>query len=145
MEIEKFKQILRDNKVSVTQARLDIFTTLLKNSIPLKKAEIATLTLSVNRASIYRTLELFDRLSITSTLVRGWTPFVELAEPFKSHHHHLQCTHCQQLSRLDSSELEQLVDHIALTHGYKMISHHIELLGLCSSCQGLLDEAPLAT
>lgn len=137
VQSEKFSRILQKNNLSVTAARKAIFATLLASDRPLKNGEVATRTKSVNRTSVYRTLDLFDRLGITTTVVRGWTPFVELAEPFKPHHHHLQCTHCQQLIALNTPELEQLVEQLAKKHNYALSSHHIELEGLCAQCQRL--------
>lgn len=133
-ESERFKEILRSNGVSVTAARSKIFDTLLKSDRPLKNGEVAARTPEVNRASVYRALELFDRLGITTTMMRGWIPFVELAEPFKPHHHHLQCTKCHELIAVDTPELEELIDRIAATHGYQLITHYVELSGLCSQC-----------
>lgn len=135
LEHEKLRQILKDNNVSITAPRQAIFTTLLGSDRPLKKGEVAALTKSVNRASVYRTLDLFEELDITTTMVRGWTPFVELADPFKPHHHHLECINCRRLVALDTPELERLVEEIAREHGYELSAHHIELRGLCSQCK----------
>lgn len=137
IEHEKLQQILKDNNVSITTVRRAIFTTLLGSDRPLKKGEVAARTKSVNRASVYRTLDLFEALGITTTMVRGWTPFVELADPFKPHHHHLECTHCRQLVALDTPELEQLVEKLAHKYGYELSMHHIELQGLCPRCQAI--------
>lgn len=134
-ELDRFREILRKNNVSVTAARQAIFSTLLYSDKPLKNGEVAALTPSVNRASVYRALELFDHLGITATLVRGWTPYTELAEPFRPHHHHLQCTNCRELISLDPPELERLIERLAFSHGYQMTAHHIELHGLCPRCQ----------
>ncbi len=133
-EGEKFKQLLRGYGVSVTVPRQALFKTLLDSDEPLRKAEIATRTPSVDRATVYRSLQLFDELGITTTLIRGWTPFIELATPFKPHHHHLQCTRCEELIELDNSELEVVIDQLASAHGYKLTAHHIELSGVCPQC-----------
>lgn len=135
-EFERFEALLRHNNVSVTAARSHIFATLLNSDRPLKNGEIATLTPEVNRASVYRVLELFDSLGITATITRGWTHFVELAEPFKPHHHHLQCTHCHRLIALDSAALEELVGQLANEHDFMLSAHHVELSGLCPDCKG---------
>jgi Fur family ferric uptake transcriptional regulator len=135
MEQGRFKKMLRDSNVSVTTAREAIFATLLGSDRPLKKGEVAALTKTVNRASVYRTLDLFEELGITTTMVRGWTPFVELADPFKPHHHHLECLNCQQLIALDYPELEQLVEKISSEYGYALLTHHVELQGLCPKCR----------
>lgn|SRR5690606_16643337 len=134
-ELDRFKEILRSSGASMTSARQAIFETLLRSDRPLKNGEIAQLTPSVNRASVYRTLELFDRLGITTTTSRGWTPLTELAEPFKPHHHHIHCTNCRQIEAINTPELEQLIERLARGNGYQMTSHHIELYGMCPACQ----------
>jgi Fur family ferric uptake transcriptional regulator len=61
----------------------------------------------------------------------------ELAEPFKSHHHHLVCTSCGALVPIDQPKLERLVQHIANDHGYNLTSHHVELQGVCNACHSM--------
>ena len=139
-EIDNFTQLLRTHDVNVTAARLAIFRTLLKSEAPLKNGEIASLTPSVNRASVYRTLELFDRLGVTMTFVRGWTPFIELAEPFRPHHHHLVCEKCDGVTVITSDEVEKLIHQLAKIHSFAPSSHHFEIKGLCKSCR--LDAHP---
>lgn len=134
-EIDKFTQILRDNTVSVTGARLAIFKTLLASHRPLKNGEVAALTPSVNRASVYRALDLFEQLGITATLVRGWTPFVELADPFKPHHHHLLCEKCDAITAITSDEMERLIHQIAENYSFTPTSHHFEIKGICRDCR----------
>lgn len=136
-EIAKFTQILRDNSISVTAARLAIFRTLLKSDKPLKNGEVASQTPSVNRASVYRALDLFDRLGITTTLIRGWTPFVELTDPFKPHHHHLLCEKCDAVTVITSDEMERLIHQLAERHSFTPSSHHFEVKGTCHNCQHL--------
>lgn len=134
-ESDRFKEILRSSGASVTSARLAIFETLMNSDRPLKNGEIATLTPNVNRASVYRALELFGKLGITASSMRGWTSFTELAEPFKPHHHHLHCTDCHQVVAINTPELERVINQLASSRGYQMTSHHIELYGLCPKCQ----------
>lgn len=134
-EIDNFTQLLRARDVNVTAVRLAIFKTLLKSDVPLKNGEVASRTPSVNRASVYRTLELFDRLGVTTTLVRGWTPFIELAEPFKPHHHHLVCEKCGVITAITSEEIEKSIHQLAKMHSFVPSSHHFEIKGLCENCQ----------
>src|SRR5688572_32837314 len=90
-DTKRFTDTLRAQKVSVTTPRIEIFETLSKAERPLKNGEVARRTPNVDRASVYRTLELFAKLGITQTTIQGWTPLVELAEPFRVHHHHMTC------------------------------------------------------
>lgn len=132
-----FAKILKDNSVSVTTTRRAIFQTLLSTDTPLKNGEIARRTPSVDRASVYRTLELFSKLGITETIIRGWTPFTELAEPFKAHHHHITCEQCGRIVEIENNTLEDVLALIAGRHSFTLSKHTVELSGVCADCQAL--------
>ncbi len=132
--MDKFTTILKTNKVSVTAVRRAIFAALSRADKPLKNGEITALVPSVDRASVYRTLELFDRLGITTTIIRGWTPFTELAEPFKVHHHHITCEQCGRVVEIENDTLEDVLDLIAKRHNFTLTKHTVELTGICQQC-----------
>ncbi len=134
MHNDRFTKILKDNAVSVTSVRRAIFDALSDADIPLKNGEVAALTPSVDRASVYRTLELFSKLGITTTIIRGWTPFTELAEPFKPHHHHITCEHCGRVVEIENDTLEDVLGLIAKRHNFTLTKHTVELAGLCQDC-----------
>lgn len=129
-----FTKLLQANNVSVTSARTAIFMTLLDADAPLKNGEIAKLTPTVDRASVYRNLELFARLGVTVTLVRGWTPYTELAEPFKAHHHHITCEVCGKVEEIESNTLEDVLNLVASRHDFLLKKHIVELTGICKKC-----------
>lgn len=135
MHSDKFTQILKHNNVSVTSVRRAIFDALAETDKPLKNGEIAALVPSVDRASVYRTLELFDRLGLTTTVIRGWTPFTELAEPFKYHHHHIICQECGRVVEIENETLEDVLNLIATRHDFTLSKHTVELVGTCSNCK----------
>ena len=134
-EHDKFSTILKHNHVSITKPRLAIFRVLVDAKEPLKNGEIARLTPSIDRASVYRTLELFASLSITNTVIRGWTPLTELAGPFRAHHHHISCTECGTTENIEDGTLEDVLKLVASKKGYQLAEHSVELTGLCSSCK----------
>ncbi len=136
MHSDTFTQTLKDNGVSVTTVRRAIFDALAEADKPLKNGEIAALVPSVDRASVYRTLELFDKLGLTTTVIRGWTPFTELAEPFKKHHHHIVCQQCSKVVEIENETLEDVLDLIASRHNFTLTKHTVELTGTCASCRG---------
>ena len=135
MQDDKFVTILKEAGVSVTSVRRAIFEALSNADKPLKNGEIAALVPSVDRASVYRTLELFAKLGITVTIVRGWTPFTELAEPFKAHHHHIICEQCGRVVEIENDTLEDVLGLIAKRHDFVLTKHTVELSGLCGSCR----------
>lgn len=131
-------KMLRDSGNRLTMPRRRVFIALEQASQPLSLQQLSALVGDIDRTSIYRTLELFDELSIIEIVYVGWKKRYELASPFRPHHHHLQCTHCQQLIALDTPELEKLISELAKTHGYELTAHHIELRGLCPECQAII-------
>ncbi len=131
-----FEHILRQAGQSITKPRLAVFATLAQSDMPLKNGEIARRTPNVDRASIYRTLELFDKLNITETITRGWTPYTELAEPFRPHHHHMTCEACGTSEEIESGTLEDVLTLIANRHDFTLTKHIVELTGMCKTCQG---------
>lgn len=133
-DANKFTTILKEHRVSITTARKAIFETLLEAEEPLKNGEIARRTPSVDRASVYRTLELFNELGLTETIIRGWTPLTELAEPFKAHHHHLICERCGNVIEIENETLEDVLQLVASRHQFILKKHTVELSGVCSSC-----------
>lgn len=134
-DIDRLRTILQDNSASVTTARIEVFQTLQAAHEPLKTGEIARRTPSVNRASVYRILEFFSQLGITTTIIRGWTPHIELAEPFKQHHHHITCTQCGTSVSIEHDALEDELQNIARHHQFTLSAHIVELSGICRECR----------
>lgn len=132
--MEHLQTLLRKENIRVTSPRKAVFETLLKSHAPLSIREIADRTPTVERTSIYRCLDLFEKLGIIDIIHTGWKKRYELTGPFKPHHHHIQCTNCHQLTELDSSELEQLITRLSSELGYQTTSHHFEVQGLCRNC-----------
>lgn len=119
----------------LTRPRQRLFALLEHAEQPLSLRSIHEKLPTIDRVSIYRTLELYQRLGITRTIHVGWKKQYELAEPFKPHHHHLQCTQCGELIDIETPTLENLVSDIANRYGYTLTSHHFELEGVCRQCR----------
>lgn len=127
--------ILRSHSHRLTKPRQRVFTELEKSSRPLSMGNIVAACNDVDRVSIYRTLELFIALNIINVIPVGWKKRYELAGPFKPHHHHLQCARCGELVAIDTPRLEGMIADLAISHGYTLTHHHIELTGLCDRCK----------
>ncbi len=134
-ELSKLKSILIASNYSITAPRLAVFTALYQADKPLRPAKIAKLCSHINRSSVYRTLDIFSSLHITNTVLRGWTPTVELSDKFKPHHHRIICSQCGANTSIESDALEATLNQIARAKGYKLSNHTVELAGLCPKCQ----------
>jgi Fur family ferric uptake transcriptional regulator len=132
--IDRFTQTLRNSGNSTTQARQVVFNTLSQKA-PLTIAQLAqACQTSVDRATVYRTVALFERLGIVNRIWQGFKSHIELSEIFTPHHHHAVCRQCQTSIDIISPELEKLLSAIAKKHQFLPINHVIELNGYCAKC-----------
>ncbi|HSX16730.1 MAG TPA: transcriptional repressor [Patescibacteria group bacterium] len=131
---EEFRQLLKDHGQSVTKARLAVFNALLGKE-PLSMHELVNHVPEIDRASAYRTVELFEQLGIVQRLNTGWKYKLELSDKFAEHHHHLTCTHCGRTIPMNETELERVIDRLAQAHDFTPTAHQIEIQGLCSNCR----------
>lgn len=130
---EIFKVLLKANEQSITKARLRVFEALLGQE-PLTMHELVDRIEQVDRASVYRAIDLFERLGIVQRLNTGWKYKLELTDKFAEHHHHLTCIECGLTIPMNETELENLIAELAATHRFKPIAHQIELQGICALC-----------
>lgn len=50
------------------------------------------------------------------------------------HHHHLICTKCGKTVEFELGGFEAATKELASSHGFKEVSHSIELFGTCADC-----------
>lgn len=132
--VHNFKSLLQADGCSITKARLAVFTAL-HGQEPLTMHQLIARVKSIDRASVYRAIELFEQLGIVQRLNNGWKYTLELTDKFAEHHHHLTCTNCGRSITLSEHELERVIDKLALSHGFAAMAHQIEIQGLCAECQ----------
>jgi Fur family ferric uptake transcriptional regulator len=87
-------------------------------------------------ASIYRTLELLDRLQLarrvdTAEDVARYEP----VDPSGEHHHHLVCERCGEVSAFEDHELELAIERLAGRVNYAVDAHDVTLRGECPACR----------
>lgn len=132
---KSLRKILAKNHLRTTQARLDVFDVLQKSPDPLKMIELVNATKNIDKTSVYRTIQLFQKLNLVATTSDGWRQYYELSAEFRPHHHHLICTSCGAIVDINSQSLESLVATIAKTNNFAPTSHNFEIFGLCPKCQ----------
>mgnify|MGYP001947059908 CR=1 FL=1 len=130
------KQRLKSSGYSITSTRLHVFTALEKSE-PLSMEQLVKQVSShVNRASVYRTIDLFEKLGIVQRLQIGWKYKLELSNEFQEHHHHIICTRCGKINTFrEPGNLDYMLSKIAEAENFVLQHHQLELRGLCKSCQ----------
>jgi Fur family ferric uptake transcriptional regulator len=89
----------------------------------------------VDRATVYRTVELFERLGIVHRLNIGWKYKIELTDVFTGHHHHFYCTNCGRMFDVpENPMLETMIETVAAKTAFSPRGHQLEIYGLCPNC-----------
>lgn len=131
---DAFRALLKANGYSITKARIAVFDALLGNE-PRSMHSLVEQVHRVDRASVYRAVELFEQLGIVQRLHTGWKYKLELTDKFAEHHHHLTCVHCGRTIPMNETELETLIAKLAAAHHFTPTAHQIEIQGLCEVCR----------
>ncbi len=130
---QAFQELLKASHQSVTKPRMAVFEALLGNE-PMSMHELVGKARGVDRASVYRAVELFERLGIVQRLSIGWKYKLELTDKFNEHHHHLTCLGCGRTIPMNETALEHTIEQLAAEHRFRPASHQIEIQGYCADC-----------
>jgi Fur family ferric uptake transcriptional regulator len=89
----------------------------------------------VGVASIYRTLELLDRLHLVQRFEVGeGGARYEPAYPGGEHHHHLVCERCGNVAVFEDVELERAIVRLSRRVDFAVDGHDVVLRGECPAC-----------
>ncbi|MEV4759112.1 Fur family transcriptional regulator [Micromonospora sp. NPDC049559] len=87
----------------------------------------------VNITTIYRTLELLERLGlVTHTHLSHGSPTYHAAGEHQ--HVHLVCRNCGTVDEMDPQLLQPLADRLADERGFLVDIGHVALFGVCRDC-----------
>jgi Fur family ferric uptake transcriptional regulator len=126
--------ILKAGGHSVTKQRLLVFQ-LLEGKEPLAMHELYTLAKGkLDRASLYRTIALFEELGVVQRVNIGWKYMIELSDRFAEHHHHLTCLKCHRVIPISEEELESFINGLARRYQFQPVEHQVEVQGYCTDC-----------
>ncbi|MDX2776156.1 Fur family transcriptional regulator [Streptomyces caniscabiei] len=128
------RAVLTRQGLRVTSPRLAVFKALANTATPLGVTDIIKACPAVDKVSIYRTIETFTRIGVTTVIMHGWKQRYELADPFRPHHHHLHCTKCDTVIEIHSDEIESVIKDLAQQYAFQPVAHTFEISGLCQSC-----------
>lgn len=134
--MKEFETKLKAAGYSVTASRRIVFTALQDKEPQTMREILLACDGAVDRASVYRTIALFEELGIAKRLQIGWKYKLELSDAFHHHHHHLTCLKCGEIQPLqEDALLEERLRALADSHQFAMSEHQLELQGVCRKCQ----------
>jgi Fur family ferric uptake transcriptional regulator len=130
---EEIKAVLKEQGFSATKTRMAILGSILRFQ-PASMSQIITSLPDVDRATVYRTVDLFVDLNIAKKVYTGFKYRIELSDSFQEHHHHLTCLRCGNVIDVQTPEIEFAIDQISKDNGFRPIRHDLEITGYCANC-----------
>ena len=90
----------------------------------------------VGLASIYRALELLERLGLIKRFDVGeGTARYEAAHPSGEHHHHVVCDSCGKVEPFEDDALERAIHDLSDKVTFEVAAHDVTLHGECQACR----------
>jgi Fur family ferric uptake transcriptional regulator len=90
----------------------------------------------VGLASIYRALELLDRLNLVRRFEVGeGVARYEPAHPGGEHHHHIVCDTCGTVEAFEDERLEHAIHDLSDRVPFTVVAHDVTLHGECPVCR----------
>ena len=93
----------------------------------------------LSAATVYRAIPLLEEAGIlrrapaASGATRSQACYEHVVP--QEHHDHLLCTSCGKVVEFWDPAIELLQEAVAARHGFRLLSHRLELTGLCPACQ----------
>jgi Fur family ferric uptake transcriptional regulator len=132
--LQQLQQSLK-GQGSLTRPRQVVFSALLGREPQTMAQLVAACASQIDRASVYRTIALFEKLGVVQRLQIGWKYKLELSDTFHHHHHHLTCLKCGRTTPLpEDKQLESRLQQLAKAQNFTMQGHQLEIQGLCRDC-----------
>jgi Fe2+ or Zn2+ uptake regulation protein len=123
-----------------TTNRKELIRLLAEAGSPLTIPEILDHRPDLAQSSVYRNLVVLEQSGLVQKIVTTdeWARY-ELAEDLTEHHHHLICSNCGLVrdftvpNRVEQA-VESAFEKVAEEHGFSLIHHRLDLVGLCPDC-----------
>lgn len=130
---EEIKNLLKNQGFSATKTRMAVLGALLRSQ-PASVEQLITALPHVDRATVYRTVDLFVDLGIAKKVFTGFKYRVELGDDFQTHHHHLTCLRCGTIIDVHTPEIEYAIEQVASNNGFRPVRHDLDIAGYCANC-----------
>ncbi|MBI3984961.1 MAG: transcriptional repressor [Candidatus Levybacteria bacterium] len=132
------RQELKGFEVKATPARLAVMKFLESSNQPVDvNAILDYLTresIHADPATIFRMMNAFvDKGILKKIDFREGKTRYELSS--KGDHHHLVCTNCGNVERIEDSHMKEFEEEIKKKKKFLVKSHSLEFFGICQNCQ----------
>jgi Fur family ferric uptake transcriptional regulator len=88
---------------------------------------------SIGLTTVYRTLQVLSESGELDALrtADGETAYRRCSD---GHHHHLVCRSCGRTVEVSGPAVERWANAVAAEHGFREVSHDLEIFGTCGDC-----------
>ncbi len=135
---KKIIAALKQHGYKITPSRRLLVSTIVESHEHLTPAAIFAGVKSedpgISLVTIYRTLEILTKLGFICEVHGGGNCRSYLVKCPVEHHHHLICSGCGRVTDFTGCDLSSLEGKLSRKTGFKIDSHLLEFLGLCSNC-----------
>lgn len=122
-----FNQILKKSHLKVTKPRLEVLKYLKKQKMMISARELSKKIKTIDQASVYRILKLFEKLDIVHTEILKREKLYCLSD---SLHHHIICRKCGYSEKFKCTH-----EKYPSFKNFSNINHRLTLTGLCNKCK----------
>ena len=134
---------LRTSGYRLTRQRQLVWDTLRRTRRHLSTDEIGAALRrqqhSVDMATVYRSLDVLQRLGLVRSSRLAERQYFEVAEP--GEHYHLVCDECGRANHIEGEDLAQVLRHITDAHRFAVKSADLIVHGWCERCQAKLGDS----
>ncbi len=138
-EVEVFSHYLREKELKLTSQREMILTAFLDHPGHISAEELFQRARqrqpNVGFATVYRTLKHLTLCGLARELDFGEGRVKYESEFNRQHHDHMICTSCGVYIEFLNPQIEELQEQVSRKHGFKIVSHRMQLYGICQKCQ----------
>lgn len=133
------KEILSHHRLKYSRQREALIILLQKEALPMSIDQIIDKLkqekLPMNQSTVYRIVDSLHEHNIVEKNYSSLTnsTLIQLITPH--HRHYLICQICHKMFPIDSCPMHDVIDSIEVTKHFKVISHNLEIIGICESCQ----------
>lgn len=135
----KAKELLAINQLKYSRQREALINLLQKEDYPMTIDQIVEKLKQnkhpMNLSTVYRIVDsLYDNHIVEKTYssINNAT-LIQLHTPH--HQHYLICQMCHKMVPIENCPMHSIIDSIEESKNFKVISHSLEIIGICEDCQ----------
>ena len=136
--LEELKQIVKQKGLKHSNQREQIVRVLFnaKNHLTPEEIynEVKKINSSIGLATVYRTLSFLEKEDFIKSVSFG-SEGKKYELNRGEHHDHMICIKCGKIIEFFNEELEKLQEEIANKFSFKLLSHQMNMYGICKECQ----------